>query len=125
MDRLEIRNYTSADKNILVYSTLRDINELIEFKLKTYIQDLYYRLRKNTYMQSKDIEAFLTHSLVGNQRKLALKNIGIVDEFAVNKLVEKSNLFVNDVPDMAEIIKYANTLSASDPIKYAILDVYQ
>ena len=125
VDRLEIRNYTSADKNILVYSTLRDINELIEFKLKTYIQDLYYRLRKNTYMQSKDIEAFLTHSLVGNQRKLALKNIGIVDEFAVNKLVEKSNLFVNDVPDMAEIIKYANTLSASDPIKYAILDVYQ
>lgn len=122
---LEIRNYVPSDKNKLVYSTLRDISELIEYKLKTYIQDLYYRIRKSTSIKSEDIEMFLTHSLVGNQRKIALKNIGIVDEFAVNKLSEKANLFIEDVPNIAGIIQYAKELESSNPIKYAILDVYQ
>ena len=114
-----------SDKNILIYSTLRDINDLIEFKLKLYLQDLYYRLKKCTTVKSEDIEAFLTHSLVGNKRKLGLKNIGIVDDFAINKLADKSNLFINDTPNISEIIRYAEALDASDPIKYAVLDIYQ
>ena len=123
--RMTIRAYMSSDKNILIYSTLRDINDLIEFKLKLYLQDLYYRLKKCTTVKSEDIEAFLTHSLVGNKRKLGLKNIGIVDDFAINKLADKSNLFINDTPNISEIIRYAEALDASDPIKYAVLDIYQ
>ena len=122
---MTIRAYMSSDKNILIYSTLRDINDLIEFKLKLYLQDLYYRLKKCTTVKSEDIEAFLTHSLVGNKRKLGLKNIGIVDDFAINKLADKSNLFINDTPNISEIIRYAEALDASDPIKYAVLDIYQ
>lgn len=123
--RMTIRAYMPSDKNILIYSTLRDINDLIEFKLKLYLQDLYYRLKKCTTVKSEDIEAFLTHSLVGNKRKLGLKNIGIVDDFAINKLADKSNLFINDTPNISEIIRYAEALDASDPIKYAVLDIYQ
>ena len=122
---MTIRAYMPSDKNILIYSTLRDINDLIEFKLKLYLQDLYYRLKKCTTVKSEDIEAFLTHSLVGNKRKLGLKNIGIVDDFAINKLADKSNLFINDTPNISEIIRYAEALDASDPIKYAVLDIYQ
>lgn len=122
---MDIRNYNESDKNLLIYSTLRDVNDLVEFKLKIYLQDLYYRLKKNTIVKSEDIEAFLTHSLVGNKRKIALKNIGIVDEFAINKLSEKSSLFTDDIPEISKIVNYAKQLSNTDPIKYAILDVYQ
>lgn len=122
---MSIRMYVPSDKNILIYPTMRDMNDLIEFKLKIYLQDLYYRLKKCTGVKSEEIEDFLTHSLVGNKRKLGLKNIGIVDDFAVNKLADKSNLFVEDTPNIPEIIRYANALDSSDPIKYAILDVYQ
>lgn len=123
--KMDIHAYMPSDKNILIYSTLRDINDLIEFKLKLYLQDLYYRLKKSTTVKSEDIEAFLTHSLVGNKRKLGLKNIGIVDDFAINKLADKSNLFIDDTPNISEIIRYAEALDASDPIKYAVLDIYQ
>lgn len=123
--KMSIRMYMPSDKNILIYSTMRDMNDLIEFKLKIYLQDLYYRLKKCAGVKSEEIEDFLTHSLVGNKRKLGLKNIGIVDDFAVNKLADKSNLFVEDTPNISEIIRYANALDSSDPIKYAILDVYQ
>ena len=122
---MSIRTYMPSDKNTLVYSTMRDMNDLIEFKLKIYLQDLYYRLKKCTSVKSEDIEAFLTHSLVGNKRKLGLKNIGIVDDFAINKLAEKSDLFVDDAPNIPEIIRYADALDSSDPIKYAVLDIYQ
>lgn len=123
--KMSIRMYVPSDKNILIYSTMRDVNDLIEFKLKIYLQDLYYRLKKCAGVKSEEIEDFLTHSLVGNKRKLGLKNIGIVDDFAVNKLADKSNLFVEDTPNIPEIVRYANALDSSDPIKYAILDVYQ
>lgn len=54
-----------------------------------------------------------------------MKNIGIADDFAINKLADKSNLFINDMPNISEIIRYAEALDASDPIKYAALDIYQ
>ena len=56
---------------------------------------------------------------------LGLKNICIVDDFAINKLVDKSNLFIHDTPNISEIIRYAEALDASDSIKYAVLDIYQ
>lgn len=122
--KCKLRPYTEDDKNILIYYTLRNINDLIEFKFKIYLQDLYYRLRKTEGIAIENVEEFLTYSLVGGKRKIALKNIGIVDEFAVNKLAEKSELFNENVPDITKIVNYANSLDPSDPIKYAIMDMY-
>lgn len=48
-----------------------------------------------------------------------------MDDFAINKLADKSNLFINDTPNISEIIRYAEALDASDPIKNAVLDIYQ
>ena len=48
-----------------------------------------------------------------------------MDDFAINKLADKSNLFINDTLDILEIIRYAEALDASDPVKYAVLDIYQ
>ena len=48
-----------------------------------------------------------------------------MDDFAINKLADKSNLFIHDTPNISEIIRYAEALDASDSIKYAVLDIYQ
>ena len=122
---LAIRNYTEKDRNKLIYSTMADISDLIEFRLKVYLQDLYYRLGKLTSERSQDLESFLTHSIVGNKKKIGLKNIGIVDEFAINTLCEQSQLFdSNDIPKIEAIKYFAKSLREDDPIKYSIEDVF-
>lgn len=120
---LDVRPYNEKDKNILVYATLREINDIIEFRLKMFIQDLYYRLKTTNGTKFDSIEDFLTHSLVGNKRKIGLKNIGVIDEFALNKLVEIPELFDNDVPNTNRIIEYADSLDITNPIRYSIEDV--
>lgn len=120
-----LREYNSPDKNILIYDTMTDINNVIEYRLKVYLQDLYYRLGKITSERSKDLESFLTHSIVGNKKKIGLKNIGIVDDFAINSLCEQPELFdENNEPRIANIIKFAKSLKEDDPIKYSIIDVF-
>jgi len=122
---LPIRNYTESDRNLLIYSTMSDISNLIEFKLKVYLQDLYYRLGQLTTERSLDLESFLTHSIVGNKKKIGLKNIGIVDDFAINTLCEQPQLFdSNDSPNIDSIRSFANTLNEDDPIRYSIKDVF-
>ncbi len=119
-----VRGYTAEDKNLLIYSTMKDVSDLIEFKLKIYLQDLYYRLDQISVNRSRDLESFLTHSVVGNPHKLALKNLGIVDDFAINALCDKSELFINEEPDLDAILKYASKLADNEPLKYAIQDVF-
>ncbi|MDE7182235.1 MAG: DEAD/DEAH box helicase [Clostridia bacterium] len=119
-----IRSYTEADKNLLIYRTMRNVSNLIEFKLKIYLQDLYYRLNQLTDERSQDLESFLTHSVVGDPRKLSLKNLGIIDDFAINALYNKDEFFVEDQPNLNAILKYTDTLPVDDPLKYAIQDVF-
>ena len=122
---LTIRNYTEKDRNKLIYSTMSDISDLIEFRLKVYLQDLYYRLSQLTQERSHDLESFLTHSIVGNKKKIGLKNIGIVDDFAINSLCEQPQLFDNnEEPQIEAIRNFAGTLRDDDPIKYCIQDVF-
>jgi hypothetical protein len=119
------RPYKDNDKNILIYSTLHDISNLIDYRLKIYLQDLYYRLGQLTEKRSYDLESFLMHSIVGNTKKIALKNIGIVDDFAINILCEQPQLFdTEDVPNLEAIVQFAKDLPNNDPIKYAIIDVF-
>ena len=122
---LTIRNYTERDRNKLIYATMSDISNLIEFRLKVYLQDLYYRLGQLTTERSQDLESFLTHSVVGNKKKIGLKNLGIVDDFAINALCEQPQLFDNnDEPKIDSIKDYAESLRGDDPIKYSIQDVF-
>lgn len=122
---LNIRNYNSEDKNILIYGTMADVNDIIEYRLKVYLQDLYYRLGEITSERSQDLESFLTHSIVGNKKKIGLKNIGIVDDFAINSLCEQSQLFdKNEEPLLPDIIEFAKSLKEDDPIKYSIKDIF-
>lgn len=124
-DGYNLRDYTENDRNILIYSTMADISNLIEYKLKIYLQDLYYRLGQLTDERSYDLESFLTHSIVGNKKKIGLKNIGIVDDFAINILCEQPQLFDNnDAPQVAALMNFAKTLSEDDPIKFSIQDVF-
>ena len=96
---------------------MTDINNVIEYRLKVYLQDLYYRLGKITSERSKDLESFLTHSIVGNKKKIGLKNIGIVDDFAINSLCEQPELFdENNEPRIANIIKFAKSLKEDNEI---------
>lgn len=71
------------------------------------------------------MESFLTHSIVGNAKKIGLKNIGIVDEFAIDALCEQPQLFDDqDCPKIKEIKNYAVALNDADPVKYAIQDIF-
>ena len=122
---LKMRGYNSTDKNILIYGIMADINDLIEYRLKVYLQDLYYRLSKITKERSQDLESFLTHSVVGNKKKIGLKNIGIVDDFAINSLCEQSQLFdENEEPKILDILNFAKSLNEDDPIRYSIKDIF-
>lgn len=122
---LNIKRYNISDKNILIYGTMADISDLIEYRLKIYLQDLYYRLGKITNERSKDLESFLTHSIVGNNKKIGLKNIGIVDDFVINTLCEQTQLFnEKEEPEIPKIIEFAKTLKEDDPIKYSIKDIF-
>ncbi|MCM1295837.1 MAG: hypothetical protein NC311_09875 [Muribaculaceae bacterium] len=124
-DGYNLRDYTENDRNILIYSTMADISNLIEYKLKIYLQDLYYRLGQLTEERSYDLESFLTHSIVGNKKKIGLKNIGIVDDFAINILCEQPQLFdKNDTPQVDALMTFAKTLNEDDPIKFSIQDVF-
>ena len=104
---------------------MSDVSDLIEFRLKKYLQDLYYRLTQLTDTHLEDLESFLTHSIVGNPKKIGLKNIGIVDEFAIDTLCEQPQLFDDkDHPIISEIRNFAITLDDTDPVKYSVQDVF-
>lgn len=98
--------------------------ELFEIDLAIYLQDLYYRLGQLIDVKSEELESFLTHSVVGNKKKIALKDIGIVDDFAIEELSTKSHLFNDDIPNMERIIEYGKMLPDETPLKYSIKDVF-
>jgi len=115
----------AQDINTYIYTVLYDIQHIIEFHLKKYIQDLYYRVKKFNNKSIVEVEEILDYSTIDN-KKIALNNIGIVDNFAINILMQKE---YNDFFDtegkvkINEIRKYANMLPQDDPMRYAILDV--
>ena len=86
---------------------------------------MYYRVKKINNNQIIEVEEILDYSTI-DKKKIALNNIGIVDNFAINMLVksEFSNFFTEDgKAKIKELRKYANELLEDDPMKYAILDV--
>ena len=75
-------------------------------------------------VKSEELESFLTHSVVGNKKKIALKDIGIVDDFAIEELSTIPHLFNDDIPNVERIIEYGKMLPDETPLKYSIKDVF-
>lgn len=113
------------DINTYIYTVLYDIQNLIEFELKKYIQDLYYRVKKINNNSIVEVEEILDYSTV-DQKKISLNNIGIIDNFAINMLSkEEYSIFFNEDKNVKinELKEYALELPEDDPMRYAILDV--
>lgn len=119
--RLFVRH---IDINTYIYTVLYDIQKLIEYQLKKFIQDLYFRIKNINNSVIKEVEEILDYS-TKDKKKIKLNNIGIVDTFAINMLTQSEFSVFFDKDNNVNIEKlriYANELSASDPLKYAILD---
>ena len=113
------------DINIYIYTLLYDIQNIIEFHLKKYIQDLYYRIKKIKKEPIVEVEEILDYS-TKDSKKIALSNIGIVDSFAIDILIQEeyANFYKEDGKvKIKQLKEYAKELPKDDPLRYAILDV--
>ena len=113
-----------TDINTYIYTVLYDIQKLIEYQLKKFIQDFYFRIKIMNNSVIKEVEEILDYS-TKDKKKIKLNNIGIVDTFAINMLTQSEFSVFFDKNNNVNIEKlkiYANELSANDPLKYAILD---
>lgn len=118
-----VRLYEDSDINLLIYSYIYETQNIIEFRVKKYLQDLYYRLLKSNNHQIKSIEDYLIYSVSNNDKKINLNKLGLIDSFAIDELTLKPELFDGDVPNIHRMKEYANSLSLDQPLRYAILDV--
>ena len=113
------------DINTYIYTILYDIQHIIEFQLKKYIQDIYYRIKKINNISIEEVEEILDYSTI-DKKKIALNNIGIVDLFAINILIKEDykDFFDSEGNVNIELLKdFANEIPEDDPLRYAILDV--
>ena len=86
---------------------------------------MIYLFSFETWEERFDNRIVIWVSIVGNAKKIGLKNIGIVDEFAIDALCEQPQLFDDqDCPKIKEIKNYAVALNDADPVKYAIQDIF-
>lgn len=118
-----VRLYEDRDINLLIYSYIYETQNIIEFRVKKYLQDLYYRLLKSKNRQIKSIEDYLIYSVSNNDKKINLNKLGLIDSFAIDELTLKTELFDGDIPNVQRIKEYANSLGLDNPLRYAILDV--
>lgn len=113
------------DINTYIYTMLYDVQKIIEFYLKKYIQDLYYRIKRINKDTIKEVEEILDYS-TKDKKKISLNNIGIVDNFAISLLTREEFSEFYDFNENIKIDKlkeYAYSLPEYDPLRYAILDV--
>lgn len=113
------------DINTYIYTLLNDIQNIIEFELKKYIQDFYYRIKKIYHKNIVEVEEILDYSTVDN-KKINLNNIGIIDNFAIDILTKKDySIFFDESNNVKknELVEFAKELPEDDPLRYAILDV--
>ena len=126
-------NYVLFDKNnlehlnSLIINSLDQTQSLIEFHVKKYIQDFYYRLRKlhgNSY-ESDDIGNFLEFSAIDDNKIILIEN-GIIDNFALNEFskAEYLKFYNNRKIDLKELLSYVEIKFTNEsPYYYAIKDI--
>ncbi len=113
--------------NSLIINSLDQTQNLIEFHVKKYIQDFYYRVRKlhgNNY-ENKDIGNFLEFSSVDDKKIILIEN-GVVDNFALSEFSKNEYLkFYKDREvDLNEMLSYVESKYTNEsPYYYAIRDI--
>jgi len=126
-------NYVLFDKNnlehlnSLIINSLDQTQSLIEFHVKKYIQDFYYRVRKlhgNIYV-SDDIGNFLEFSAIDDNKIILIEN-GIIDNFAINEFskAEYLKFYNNRKIDLKKLLLYVEIKFTNEsPYYYAIKDI--
>ncbi|MDD3187450.1 MAG: DEAD/DEAH box helicase [Bacilli bacterium] len=114
--------------NIIIINSLFDVQNLIEFEVKKYIQDFYYRVNKmhNVTYKDENVENFIDFTTT-EKKKINLMNIGIIDTFAINDIVKNKNydeIISNDNIELNELFKKVSELEGDEsPLYYAIKDI--
>lgn len=114
--------------NIVIINSLYDVQNIIEFDVKKYIQDFYYRVNKVNEIKFEDenIENFIDFSTI-DKRKIKLINLGIIDSFAINELCKKSaydNILSADIIDIHVLFEKVNEIEGDEsPLYYCIKDI--
>ena len=112
--------------DIMVINTLFEVQTLIEFEVKKYIQDFYYRVNKNNdrYLDW-NLTNFIDFTTI-DSRKIKLIQAGVVDTFAINKICQdilfKEELSKDNISleQIRQIIIY--NYGEEDPLFFAIDD---
>lgn len=126
-------NYVLFDKNnlehlnTLIINSLDQTQNLIEFHVKKYIQDFYYRVRKihgNTF-ESNDFGNFLEFSAIDDKKIILIEN-GIIDNFALTEFSKSEYLkfYDNRKINLHELLLYVEEkFSKESPYYYAVKDI--
>lgn len=113
--------------NTLIINSLDQTQNLIEFHVKKYIQDFYYRVRKlhgNTFA-NESMGNFLEFSAIDDKKIILIEN-GIIDNFALSEFVksEYSRFFDDNKVQLNELLKYVEKKFTNEsPLYYAVKDI--
>ena len=134
MDQINTdNNYVLFDKdnlehlNTLIINSLDQTQNLIEFHVKKYIQDFYYRVRKihgNTF-ESDDFGNFLEFSAIDDKKIILIEN-GIIDNFALTEFSKSEYLkfYDNRKINLNQLLLYVEEkFSNESPYYYAVKDI--
>lgn len=126
-------NYVLFDKNnlehlnTLIINSLDQTQNLIEFHVKKYIQDFYYRVRKihGNAFESDDFGNFLEFSAIDDKKIILIEN-GIIDNFALSEFSKSEYLkfYDNRKINLNELLLYVEEkFSNESPYYYAVKDI--
>ena len=124
-EKLDLNNKKHI--NVIIINSLFDVQNIIEFEVKKFIQDFYYRVNKihNIDFKDSDLENFIDFTTIDNQ-KIKLMNAGITDAFAINELIKnekyKSIIEHNNIDKKELLNKIKEIESDESPVYYAVYD---
>lgn len=113
--------------NTLVINSLDQTQNLIEFHVKNYIRDFYYRVRKihGNSFESSNFGNFLEFSAIDDNKIILIEN-GIVDSFALTEFSkpEYKQFYNNRKVILTDLLDYVEKkFSISSPYYYAVKDI--
>ena len=121
--KMDLNN--SEHVSILIINTLQDVQEIVEFELKRFLQDFYYRANKvHGLISDERTENFLEYTTI-DPLKVKLISAGITDAFALNKFVKEpyKKIIENQEINLNQLLKLVEDYEGiNSPYYYAIKD---
>ncbi len=113
--------------NTIIINSLDQTQNLIEFHVKKYIQDFYYRVRKihGSIYENNDFGNFLEFSAIDDKKIILIEN-GIIDNFALTEFSknEYSKFYDGGKVNLNELLSYVEKkFSNESPYYYAVSDI--